>query len=592
MKNTLRIMCFVTLTIVISVITVFAEDSYKITYDYGVADIRSEFISDTNPKSFTDGEKIILTEPTCSGFEFKGWYLDSSYDTPVTEIDDAFNADITLYAKWYEMSYNINYVITKSGFDINSDNVHNGNITSRLASESTQLTAPEYNTDIYTFDGWYTDSTYTQKVTLLKEYTCEDVTLYANWKNTEFDIHYDMGDISHSVYTFENPNPEVYEYSDEIILLDASSKDPSYTFEGWYADEFFTEKITSVKKGTSGDVVIYAKWSAKQYNITYILNSGSSISLDDIHNNNPLVFEATRGLILSAPLTDDKNFEFAGWFTSSDFSEESAADSIPEGTNNDVTLYAKWEKAVYSITYDYGIVSQIMLPIENPNATEYSFGDVITLEDISADGFIFNGWCKDPNLKEKITATDTEIYGDITLYADFTEKTYSVTYVVTTENLLASQVVNTNATVRTTTQRVELADAQTINKDFKFAGWYTDSEFTEKISYISGYTTGNITLYAKWIRSTVYLPCWGDATLSEQLSAADARLILRYSAGLETGFTELQKQVSDINNDSKANSIDARIVLRMSAGLETEYEIKKLYSLPTIKVVDGEVVFR
>ena len=592
MKNTLRIMCFVALAIVISAISVFAEDTYKITYDYGVADIRSEFISDTNPKNFTDGEKIILTEPSCSGFEFKGWYLDSSYDTPVTEIDDTFNADITLYAKWYEMSYNINYVITKSGFDINPENVHNSNITSRLASESTQLTAPEYNTDIYTFDGWYADADCTQKVTFIKEYTCEDVTLYANWKNTEFDIHYDMGDISHSVYTFENPNPDFYEYSDEIILLDASSKDPSYTFEGWYADEFFTEKITSIKKGTSGDVVIYAKWSAKQYNVTYILNEGSSISLDDIHNNNPLVFEATTGLILSAPLTDDKNFEFAGWYTSSDFNAESTAESIPEGTNNDVTLYAKWEKAVYSITYDYGIVSQIMLPIENPNATEYSFGDVITLTDISADGFIFNGWCKDPNLKEKITATDSETYGDITLYADFTEKTYSVTYVVTTENMLASQVVNTNATVRTTTQRVELEDAQTINKDFKFAGWYTDSEFTNKINYISGYTTGNITLYAKWIRATVYLPCWGDATLSEQLSAADARLILRYSAGLETGFTELQKQVSDINNDGKVNSIDARIVLRISAGLETEYEIKKLYSLPTIKVVDGEVVFR
>ncbi len=592
MKKTVSIICFLILTISVLSFSVFAKDSYKIRYDYGVADINSESIVNNNPDTFTSGQEITLSSPSCPGFEFKGWYLDSTYDTPVSAIDTSMSSNIVLYAKWYEMTYNISYVVEKDGFDINAAEVTNHNRTSRLASESTHLSSPALNKDCYTFEGWYKDSEYKEKVSFIDEYTCEDVTLYANWVNTEYNIHYEMGVISNSVYPVDNQNPVKYEYSKEVSLVAPVSDDPSYTFDGWYTDEFFTEEINSVKSGISGDVVLYAKWTAKQYKITYILNENSPINTEDIHNYNPESFEANTSVTLSAPITDDKSYEFAGWYTSPDFDKNSAIETINADTNKDITIYAKWETAVYTITYDYGIVSQIMLPIENKNPTEYCFGDTFSLADIEAEGFIFNGWCKDSALKEKITDFSDEIFGDITLYADFTEKTYSISYVLGYDGVSASQVVNTNTTVRTTTQRVELENPQTINKDYKFGGWYTDSNYTEKILNISGYTTGNMTLYAKWIKIVVYLPCWGDATLSEQLTAADARLILRYSAGMETGFTELQKKVSDINNDGKINAIDARITLRLSAGLETEYNLKKQYSLPTIKVVDGEVVFR
>ena len=573
-------------------LSVSAEDTFRIKYDYGVADIKSEEIINTNPESFTTGQELKLDPPLCPGFEFKGWYLDPAYNNPVSSVDTSVNADIVLYAKWYEMTYNISYVVEKDGFDINASEVTNHNRTSRLASETTHLSPPALNKDCYTFDGWYKDSNYKEKITFIDEYTCEDVTLYANWVNTQYNIHYEMGVISNSVYPVTNNNPDKYEYSKEVSLTAPVSDDPSYTFDGWYTDEFYTEKTTVIESGVSGDVVLYAKWTAKQYNITYILNENSEINTEDIHNYNPETFEANTGVTLSAPITEDKSYKFAGWYTSPVFDEKSYIETIPSDTNKDISIYAKWETAVYKITYDYGIISQIMLPIENPNPTEYYFGDSFTLADIEADGFIFNGWCKDAALKEKITDFSEEFFGDVTVYADFTEKTYSITYVLGYEGVTESQVVNTNTTVRTTTQRVELENPQTINKDYKFGGWYTDSNYTEKILNISGYTTGNITLYAKWIKTVVYLPCWGDATLSEQLTASDARLILRYSAGMETGFTELQKKVSDINNDGKVNAIDARIALRLSAGLETEYNLKKQYSLPTIKVVDGEVVFR
>ena len=76
------------------------------------------------------------------------------------------------------------------------------------------------------------------------------------------------------------------------------------------------------------------------------------------------------------------------------------------------------------------------------------------------------------------------------------------------------------------------------------------------------------------------------------LSAADARLILRYSAGLETGFSDLQLKVSDINNDDKVNAADARLVLRLAAAIEKEEDLMEKYNLPTIEVVEGEIVFK
>lgn len=61
----------------------------------------------------------------------------------------------------------------------------------------------------------------------------------------------------------------------------------------------------------------------------------------------------------------------------------------------------------------------------------------------------------------------------------------------------------------------------------------------------------------------------------KRVSAADARLILRYAANLEKPEKELKRfyYCADMNFDGEINSADARIALRTAAGLEKEYEI-------------------
>ena len=58
----------------------------------------------------------------------------------------------------------------------------------------------------------------------------------------------------------------------------------------------------------------------------------------------------------------------------------------------------------------------------------------------------------------------------------------------------------------------------------------------------------------------------GDVNDDSRITAADARLILRFSADLER-FSASQKEKSDVNGDGRITAADARLVLRISASL-------------------------
>ncbi len=586
MKKILKKLIVIFFIISAATISVFAQESSSISYDYGAA---TNAVINPNPVTADNNTLITLADAECVGFEFVGWYLESDYITPVTSITVTDN--ITLYAKWYEMSYSIEYVLTTKNIPISAQDVTNSNPHIKYSSEEIILFEPTYISEEYTFEGWYADENYTQKVEILNSSACSDLTLYAHWVCSEFNITYDLGEISNSVYTTENPNEKKYTFGTGLTLLPAETNDPAFNFGGWYTDEFFTQQIEKIDSDISGDITLYAKWNKNVYTVTYVLNSGTSPDISDIENPNDSERTADVDFILSAPITADKSYKFDGWYTTKSFDKNSKITSISANTTKNVTLYAKWTQAVYSISYDYGVIDIKQCPVTNNNPVEYRYEDKITLEDLAADGFIFNGWYTDAEYTEKITDITADMYGDITLYAYFTEKTYTITYILADKEVSETQVSNPNPNVRTTTERFYFDDAETINTDYRFGGWYFDKEFTDKATFIKAYTAENVTVYAKWVKKSSYTPVWGDATLSDELSAADARLILRYSAGLETSFTDVQTKLSDLNNDSKVSAADARIALRIAAKIDSYEQAVEKYSLGEIKLIEGEVTF-
>lgn len=64
-------------------------------------------------------------------------------------------------------------------------------------------------------------------------------------------------------------NPSNYRSGSDTIVL----KDPvkeGYIFDGWYKDSSFKNRITQIEKGSKGNLNLYAKWLARDYDKPYV----------------------------------------------------------------------------------------------------------------------------------------------------------------------------------------------------------------------------------------------------------------------------------------------------------------------------------
>lgn len=115
---------------------------------------------------------------------------------------------------------------------------------------------------------------------------------------------------------------------------------------------------------------------------------------------------------------------------------------------------------------------------------------------ISAKGYTFVGWYTLPANPVDTEQADTipDNGGDI--WALFSLNTYTITYV----GLDGAKNDTLNPSSYTVEDTVELKAAGNRNGEY-FAGWYTDADLTQRITTISAGTTGNLTLYAKYISS-------------------------------------------------------------------------------------------
>jgi uncharacterized repeat protein (TIGR02543 family) len=156
-----------------------------------------------------------------------------------------------------------------------------------------------------------------------------------------------------------------------------------FTFAGWsteangggipYADAATTLTTTS-------DVILYAKWSATSYTVTYALNGGTS----SLPAQNPVQYGSTFTLAAAAS-QDGKNF--IGWSDGTNTYGGGATYTM--GTAN-ITLTAQWQNQVYAITYALNGGSGTT-PTQNGLASGDKF-TVATPIDVTKTGYTFAGW--------------------------------------------------------------------------------------------------------------------------------------------------------------------------------------------------------
>lgn len=263
-------------------------------------------------------------------------------------------------------------------------------------------------------------------------------------------------------------------------LLPVPTKE-NYDFGGWYKAVDFSdgEAVTKISADETGNKIFYAKWTPKTFTVTLNLDGGT------VTEN---LTEYTYGTGATLPLPAKTHFVFDGWYDSQSGGNKVTA--ISETASGDKTLWARWNGINHKLTLETngGTLSE--------DVTTYQEGVETLLPAPEKDYYDFEGWHAKSDLTdvrtEKITADKV---GELTYYAKWTPKTYSVTLETNGGTLaqnLESYTYGKGATLPVPTKTGN-----------SFIGWFINSDFSGgEVTEISKTDNGNKTFYAKWVSST------------------------------------------------------------------------------------------
>ena len=222
--------------------------------------------------------------------------------------------DNLLNAKWY-YNYGKKYSIT---YNLNGGKNDSANRNYYIAGKA-DIALKNPTKKGYTFSGWYNGS---KKVTKIDKSSTGNITLTAKWSKDTYKITYKLAGGKNA------KNPTKYTVTTSTVKL----KDPTrkgYKFKGWYNGK---KKVTEIKKGSTGNITLTAKWTAITYKITYKLNKGKN------NSKNPKSYKVTTSTIKLKDPTR-KGYTFKGWYADS-----KKVTTIKKGSTGSITLTAKWKK--------------------------------------------------------------------------------------------------------------------------------------------------------------------------------------------------------------------------------------------------------
>ncbi len=187
------------------------------------------------------------------------------------------------------------------------------------------------------------------------------------------------------------------------------------------------------------------------------------------------------------PVSERFGYEFIGWFYDGKLY---TADSVMD-IASDLTLTAQFKLVYKDVKYELNGGTN-----HSGNPAQYSIEDGnITLSPAEKEGYRFMGWYLDEGFNQSISSFDYETYQDgITLYARF-EKLYTVSYVL--PEYAGTMEPDTRIASEYFTPK-SIEDIVGGDAEYRFAGWYADADYTERVTNISD-RAEDIVLYAKFL---------------------------------------------------------------------------------------------
>lgn len=175
----------------------------------------------------------------------------------------------------------------------------------------------------HTFAGWYNgdkefkfDADTTNAPNVLN--------LVAKWDINKYTVKFVSDHGSFADQTIEHGKPID---TDKLTIPEVEG----YTFDGWYADEDHNTKFDFTKPITS-NTTVYAKWTAKDYEVSFITEHGKTPTSQNVPYNET----ADDPGELTA-----EGYTFIGWYTDDTYDTEF---DFTKPIKSNTKVYAKWEK--------------------------------------------------------------------------------------------------------------------------------------------------------------------------------------------------------------------------------------------------------
>ena len=293
-----------------------------------------------NPSAYNiKSGDIVFAAPTKEGATFDGWFYDSEFTNPATQIGAGSTGDKKIYAKWTNAVYIVQYL---SGNTIYATATND----TKLYGDTIQLKGAltEFVHGGCTQDGWskvdYGQEGYGVDYALGADYTAnENLKVFPHWTCNTYRITYEMYGMPAT-----NRNDSLYTGPAKITLENAFDPAKKYYFmDSWYKDAAFKTAVRDIQN-IDADLTLYAKWYNK---ITY--KPGSNVSgaknLED-----KKYFGKTYTFKSSIDKYVRENYTLDGWSTT-DGGEKVYELGETYTINANLTLYPHWVESRDSVQY-------------------------------------------------------------------------------------------------------------------------------------------------------------------------------------------------------------------------------------------------
>ncbi|MDD6486094.1 MAG: InlB B-repeat-containing protein [Spirochaetales bacterium] len=439
---------------------------FKVPYNYTCVDASS--VAEITSGTYFSRDGIDLSSFT--NHPIIGWKCQEDGSVHAGGYITGVRGDITLEPLFDTgVIYNITYVSP-----ITSQSVPDDTYTSAASK-----TLPVLSESNLTFAGWYDNQSYNgQPVATIPLGTTGDKVYYAKWT---------------AAVTF-NGNGGVVSYGTDNVTYNSPVSAPpdptksNYTFDGWYTDSACTVAYNFTAPVTQ-NITLYANWNPISHGLTFRLvvptASGATSTTFNQHEGRT-----------SLPSPTCTGLSFAGWY--SDPGYTTAVASIPIGTDDDVTLYAKWTATV---TFD-GKGGQVSY---NQGTVIYN-NTVHRPDDPTKTNYVFGGWYTDSACTSAYNF-DSIVTNSFTLYAKWNPV---ITYVSPVTLPAEFQPGGAEASYDSTSGKTLSSPTYT---GLNFAGWFEDAAFqTGRKTSITQGSTAPITYYAKWTVAVAFNPNGGGGS--------------------------------------------------------------------------------